>query len=418
MKTHRTSLPAVLALAMIVAAPGPSAAASIVGFTPDSEYLLFVVDTSPSMRRFEWDRMAEMMREKIALYPTVRGIQVINDQGNHLIESFRNEWIPNTPTNQQWILDELGRWQDYSESNPRRGLLAAIDRYYDPEKSIAVILLSDDFSPGDGAVDAVVAEIAARTGELADGVSPMRIHGVAFPVFLDQIGRDQFLSSTGADVATLMTMLSRDHAGSFLALPPRKGLVAEAAESAAESDSVSASASASANDPAGGTNRVLIVVDDSTAVEPYWGRAVDSVEWLLAEAGDGDEFQVMTLTTAPQSLVPGTEGRWLSDPDGSLRQGLVARLRQASPAGTVDLGGVPAVIRGLEPAPDAVYILAASDTRLERGSFPAVRMDNPGGPPLTLLLFGAGDNPRAVPYYWALAFEGGGSLVAPAEDWP
>ena len=396
MKTCRTFFLSVLALSLLVAAPWPSAAARIVGITPDSEYLLFVVDTSASMRRYEWDRVAAMIPEVIAMYPTVRGIQVINDQGNHLIESFRNEWIPNTPVNLGWVLDELGDWADFSESNPRRGLLAAIDRYYDPDKSIAVILLSDDFSAGAAAIDSVVAEIAARNPVPEDGVTPMRIHGVAFPVFLDQIGRDQFLGSTGADVATLMTMLSRDHGGGFVALPPRKSVAAAAAD----------------------TNRVLIVVDDSTTMEPYWQRAVDSVEWLLGETGAGDEFQVMTLTTAAQSLVPGTEGRWLSDAGGALRQSLVAGLRQATPVGAVDLGGVPAVIRGLDPLPDAVYVIAASDNSLERGSFPAVRMDNPGGPPLTILLFGAGDNPRAVPYYWALAFDGGGSLVAPAEDWP
>ena len=222
MKTYRTSFLAGLALATIVAAPWPTAAARIVGITPDSEYLLFVVDTSASMRRYEWDRVAAMIPEVIALYPTVRGIQVINDQGNHLLESFRNEWIPDTPTNRQWILDELERWQDYSESNPRRGILTAIDRYYDPDKKISLYVYSDDFSSGRENINGLIREVDTRNRQRADGEQLVRIHAVAFPVFFDQLNYDQYFNSTGADFAVLMRILCMRNGGTFVGLPSRR----------------------------------------------------------------------------------------------------------------------------------------------------------------------------------------------------
>ncbi len=360
------------------------------------------------MRRYEWDRVAATLRDTLEMYPTVRGIQLINDEGDHLLLSYRREWIPDTPANRQWILEELENWDAYSTSNPRRGLLSAIDSYYDPEKSIALFVLGDDFSAGANAIDGLVAEVDARNRERSAEVPRVRIHTVAFPVFYDVLGRNQAINSTAGDLATLMTKLSQRNDGSFVALSSR-----EAAEAAAL-------ASSAQELPASDVRRVLIIVDASANMrEPYWVQAVDSVEWLLAETGAGDSFQVVTLTAAARSVVAGSDGQWLGGEDASLRERVVAGLRAMTPAGAVvDLGGVPEVALGFDPVPDEVYVLAASDPGLERRNYPAVRNGRPGGAPVDVLLFGAGDNPQAVPYYWALALEGGGSLVAPAGDWP
>jgi hypothetical protein len=397
----------VFAAAAIV--PLPPAQARLIGITPDAEYLIFVVDTSPSMRRYEWDRVMMVMQDLLALYPAVRGIQVLNDNGDHLLENFRYQWIPDTPDNRRWIFEEIENWADLSDSNPRRGLVSAIDRYYDPEKTIALFVLGDDFSAGAEAIDAVVAEVEARNIGPANGTPRVRIHTVAFPVFYSQQSYAMFMNSTGADLATLMSQLSQGNDGSFLALSSRRGVTAGAAAAAA--------AGAAQSFPVADPERVLIVVDDSGNMrEPYWRQAVDAVDWLLAEYGD--EFQVMTLAGAARSVDAGTEGRWLSDADGSLRERLVADLIARAPAGTADLAQVPAIVRGLDPAPDAVYLLTASDSSLDPRNTPSVRIANPGGAPVDILLFGAENNPRSAPYYWALALDGGGSLLAPAEDWP
>jgi hypothetical protein len=375
------------------------------GVPTDAEYLMFIVDTSGSMRRYEWDRVASMLRETLDLYPRVLGIQVINDQGDPLLLSYRDEWIPDTPSNREWILDELGDWDDYSESNPRLGLLSAIDRYSDPEKAIALFVLSDDFAPGAAAIDPLVAEVAARNREGADSVPRLRIHTLAFPVFYDVLGRDQFMASTGADLAMLMSTLSQQNDGSFMALSSRHSRDGTAATGAVQDPL-----------PAVG-NRVLILVDASANMrEPDWRQAVDTVEWLLAYGATA--FQVMTLTDSAQSAIAGTAGQWLTDADGSLRERVVASLRDRTPAGTLQLDAIFAAVSGFDLAPDSIYLLAATDPTIGPGNYPQVQAGNPGDAPLDVLLFAAADNPRAVPFYWGLALAGGGSLVAPSEDWP
>jgi hypothetical protein len=401
-------LPAVLALAAAATAPFSSVQARVLGITPDSEYLIFIVDSSGSMRRYEWDRVKAIVRDTLEMYPSIRGFQVINDEGDHLLLSYRGEWIPVTPTNLAWTLEELDNWEAYSTSNPRRGLLSAFDRYYDPDKAIALFVLSDDFSSGAAAIDGVVADVEARNRVRTDDVPRVRIHTVAFPVYFDQLGAARFVNSTGADLAKLMATLSRRNDGSFVGLPSKRAVGAAAEASEAQGL------------PATETRRVLIVVDASAnMLEPYWRQAVDGVEWLLAETGEGDSFQVMTLTAGAQTVVADTEGRWLGGEDDSLRERVVADMRDMTPAGAVvDLGAVPGIVRGFDPAPDEVYLLAASDPSLGRASLPAVGIASPGGAGIDVLLFGAGDNPEVVPHYWALALDGGGSLVAPAGDWP
>jgi hypothetical protein len=356
MKIAQSFIAVVLVLAAACTALVVPAQARLTGIPLDDEYLIFVIDTSGSMRRYQWDRLLATVRETLDSYPTVRGIQVISDEGEHLLISFRGEWIRDTPTNRERILEELADWETFSTSNPRRGLLAALDRYFDPAKSIALFVLGDDYSPGSGAIDVFVREVAARNGAGETGQRGMRIHSFAFPVFWDIIGE----MGTGGDFAVLMSTLSQQNGGGFVGLSSQRSR-----------ENASASSEPVTGLRAGG-ERVLVIVDASANMRAAsWQQAVDAADWLLADVGTGDFFQLMTLTDEARTVSPASANLWQSDADGSLRSEAVLNLRNMTPAGAVDLAAVAAAISGLVPAPDSVYLLAS-----------------------------------------------GGSLVAPAEDWP
>ena len=150
--------------------------------------------------------------------------------------------------------------------------------------------------------------------------------------------------------------------------------------------------------------------------EAYWQQAVDTVAWLFDEAGEGDSFQVVDLAAPTRSIVAGSEGQWLSNADGSLGERVgeqVPHRRPWRPGGRVPPGG-----RGPPPPPDRVYVLAASDPDVVGRNAPRVEIAESEDAPIDVLLFGAGDAPQSVPFYWSLALAGGGSLIAPEEDWP
>jgi hypothetical protein len=187
------------------------------GIPVDSEYIIFLIDTSGSMKQFMWDRVQQQLQETLEVYPTVKGIQVMNDEGEYMFKSYRDEWIPDTPARRQAILDALRDWDAFSNSNPREGILAAIDRFYDPDKKISLYVYSDDFAQG--SINPVVREIDRRNRADASGNRRVRIHAVAFPAIYAAVGE----LYTAADFATLMRVICQRNGGTFVALPLLRG---------------------------------------------------------------------------------------------------------------------------------------------------------------------------------------------------
>jgi hypothetical protein len=184
------------------------------GIPVDSEYIIFLIDTSGSMRSYQWERVKEQLRETLEVYPVVKGIQVMNDEGEYMFKSYRDEWIPDTPTRREAILDALDSWDAFSNSNPREGILAAIDRFYDPNKKISLYVYSDDFAQG--SINPVVREIDRRNRANESGERLVRIHAVAFPAVYLMMGGDLY---SGANYAVLMRIICQRNGGTFVALP-------------------------------------------------------------------------------------------------------------------------------------------------------------------------------------------------------
>ena len=191
---------------------------AIGGVPVDSEYIIFVIDTSGSMRQYAWDRVQQQISETLDVYPTVKGMQILNDEGTYLFRSYRRDWIPDTPGRRQAIIDALPNWNAFSDSSPREGILEAIETFYDPDKKVSIYVYSDDFAQG--SINGVVREVDRRNRLDAEGNRRVRIHAVAFPVYYDVTGD----LLTAARFATLMRVLCQRNGGTFVALPSRRDI--------------------------------------------------------------------------------------------------------------------------------------------------------------------------------------------------
>ncbi|GIR90347.1 MAG: hypothetical protein CM15mP89_3520 [Gammaproteobacteria bacterium] len=96
------------------------------GIPVDSEYIIFIIDTSGSMFSYAWERMLQEMEATLNIYPEVKGIQVLNDMGNYLFSRYRGEWIPDTPARRSLILQNLRNWNVFSNSSPVEGITNAV----------------------------------------------------------------------------------------------------------------------------------------------------------------------------------------------------------------------------------------------------------------------------------------------------
>jgi hypothetical protein len=189
----------------------PKEDAVIGGIPVDSEYIIFVIDTSGSMQRFAWPLVRQKMKEILDIYPKVKGVQVLNDMGDYMFSQYAGNWIPDSKARRRAILDRLSTWAPFSNSSPVEGITKAIQRFYASDKRISLYVFGDDFS---GGLMQNVVDTIRRKNTSGGKNSRVRIHTIGFPVLLTQPGAGQ----NAARFAALMRKLAEDNNGSFVGL--------------------------------------------------------------------------------------------------------------------------------------------------------------------------------------------------------
>jgi hypothetical protein len=186
---------------------------SVGGIPVDSEYIIFIIDTSGSMQRNAWRLVQKKLAETLKVYPKVKGIQIMNDMGTYMFSQYRGKWIPDTPARRRAIISNLSTWRSFSNSSPVEGIEAAIRTFYSPDKKISLFVFGDEFSGN--AIQPVIDEVDRINKATRDGTRRVRIHAVGFPVMLkDSVGR----GNTGERFATLMRILCQKNGGTFVGL--------------------------------------------------------------------------------------------------------------------------------------------------------------------------------------------------------
>ena len=187
---------------------------AVAGIPVDSEYIIFVIDTSPSMQNYNWGLVQRKLRETLEAYPTVKGIQIMNDDGRYMFPDYVGRWIPDTPGRRQAIVNRMRTWNATSDSDPVDGIQEAIATFWSKDKKISVYVFGDDFQ-GNYTVDDVVATIDRLNRAGADGERRVRLHAVGFPRGFRSGGQ---IPPTAIRFSTLMRVLCDRNGGTFVAL--------------------------------------------------------------------------------------------------------------------------------------------------------------------------------------------------------
>ena len=182
------------------------------GIPVDSEYIIFVVDTSGSMRDNAWPRVRKEMVNILNIYPQVKGIQVMNDNGGYMFTSYKNRWIEDTPTRRRAIVQRLDTWTPLSNSSPVEGIQKAIRSFYDRDKKISIYVFGDDYQ---GQSVRRVLDVVERLNAERSGQRLVRIHCVGFPVLM--LGRGG-VPPSAVRFANLMREMSYRNGGTFVGL--------------------------------------------------------------------------------------------------------------------------------------------------------------------------------------------------------
>lgn len=172
--------------------------AEVGGIPVDSEYVIFIIDTSGSMSSVA-KSLTSTMSEILKNHPTVKGFQVLSDGGSYLIKNTRGQWLEDTPQKRNLVLNLIKSFRRNSPSSPVQGIQEALSSYSKYQNSLAMYVLGDDFSGS--SYDAALNTINSLNKGSA------RIHAVGFVTG----GADEMKR-----FSTLMREVTRQNNGSFI----------------------------------------------------------------------------------------------------------------------------------------------------------------------------------------------------------
>ena len=183
------------------------------GIPADSDYIIFVIDTSGSMQSAAWPKVQTEMLNILDVYPQVKGIQVLNDMGQFMFTEFQNQWIPDSSDMRKKITTKLANWAPFSNSSPVEGIENAIKVFYQAGRKISIYTLGDDFQGN--SIQRVIKVIDRLNKANQNKARLVRIHAIGFPVHL----RPGVTPNRSAmRFAALMRELSYNNGGTFIGL--------------------------------------------------------------------------------------------------------------------------------------------------------------------------------------------------------
>lgn len=188
-----------------------------VGITAESDYLIFLIDTSGSMRG-PTGLLNPLVLAQIEIvletYPKVKALQILNCNGQYIMPGSRKQWFQDTPRQRQDILRALSVYMLPSVSNPVPGLVKIFNDYnpkQHKEKNIGIYIFGDEF-PGT-AKDVLKTIDKLNPVDPVTGTRPVVINAVGFPF---RIGHNPSTHDTGFKYANLMRELAYRHGGTFV----------------------------------------------------------------------------------------------------------------------------------------------------------------------------------------------------------
>lgn len=176
------------------------------GIPVDSDYVIFVIDTSGSMRQI-WPRVSAEVINVLNIHPEVKGFQILNDMGTPLISGYDGRWMSDTPITRRNAIQMIGNWAALSNSSPVEGIEVALRRYAKPNITTSIYVFGDDYTGS--SYDPVIDRITQLNRPLSSGRRLARIHGVGF-----------ISQGTTNRYSILMRELTQQNEGTFIALAP------------------------------------------------------------------------------------------------------------------------------------------------------------------------------------------------------
>lgn len=182
------------------------------GIPVNSDYIIFIIDTSGSMQII-WADVMRTLENILSIHPKVSGFQIMSDNGEYLIGGYAGRWIADSPVLRASAIKLLRNWKAFSNSSPVEGLEKAIKVYGQRNENISIYIFGDDYTGG--SFDNVISLLERINTNFNDGKPLIKIHGIGFI----HSGIAIPALRTERKFSILMREVVRRNGGAFVALP-------------------------------------------------------------------------------------------------------------------------------------------------------------------------------------------------------
>jgi len=190
-----------------------------IGVPVESNHLIFILDTSGSMRDPRsgriWNIVISKVQETLEIYPIVTGIQILDADGNYILRPTAGQWIPDSPTVRSAIGRTLAFYSHHSQSNPVPGITKAVKVFLDPDdpdKKIGIHVFGDEYTD---TASKVLTRIDKLNPKDENGNRAITINAIGFP---HVVKFERHYTKTGLKFANLMRELTYEHGGAFVGI--------------------------------------------------------------------------------------------------------------------------------------------------------------------------------------------------------
>lgn len=191
------------------------------GLPAASNYIVFIIDSSGSMRDANTERLWPIVIKKfddvLDAYPQIEGMQFMDADGRFLLgnRTAEQQWLPDTPETRNAMKQAIHNYDVFSNSNPVPGIVRALRVLYQPSNekmTMTIFILGDEFT---GTADAVLKRLDELNPKDKDGKRKVVINAIGFPTAI-RMGFS--MGNTGVKYANLMREITYQHGGAFIAL--------------------------------------------------------------------------------------------------------------------------------------------------------------------------------------------------------
>lgn len=176
----------------------------------------------------------------------------------------------------------------------------------------------------------------------------------------------------------------------------------------------------------------MALSDEDKRKTEKWRRVVRSVQWIVANLGAKQAYQIVTFNKEAKVLVPEKEFEWYQPLDRETTASVLKKLGDVTPQSGGNLERAFTYVREHFPLADGIVLITDSlptlsdtypssgptDDRERERFFRAAIKEMPKATPVNILLFPMSGDPAAAFLLWQLADSTRGSMISPSQSWP